>query len=325
MPKATASHLTNCLHRSGGLLHRARRVRVEASLALNVAKLSPMKPTDPQSLSGRVALITGANTGIGLVTARELAAGGAHVFIACRSVEKAQAAVDEIRKTTGNPKVELLTLDLGDFASVWQCATAFLARDLPLHLLINNAGLAGARGLTKSGFELAFGTNHLGPFLLTQLLLDRIKQSAPARIVTVASRAHTRVSGIDFDAVTRPTIGKAGLPEYGVSKLANVLFSAELARRLAGTGVTTYALHPGVVASDVWRELPQPFRALAKLFMISVEDGAATTLYCATSPDVDAQTGLYYDKCRVKAPSRVGQDMALAAELWKRSEAWVTR
>ena len=282
-----------------------------------------MKPTDSQSLSGRAALITGANTGIGLVTARELAARGAYVFIACRSVEKAQVAVDEIRKTTDNAHVEILALDLGDFASVRQCAQTFLARDLPLHLLINNAGLAGAKGLTKSGFELAFGTNHLGPFLFTQLLLDRLKQSAPARIVTVASRAHTRLSGIDFNAVQKPTIGKAGLPEYGVSKLANVLFSAELGRRLGGTGVTTYSLHPGVVASDVWRELPQPFRALAKLFMISVEEGAATTLYCSTSPDVAVQTGLYYDKCSVKEPSKVGQDLALAAELWTRSEAWV--
>ena len=282
-----------------------------------------MKANDSQSLSGRVALITGANTGIGLVTARELAARGAHVFVACRSIAKGQAAVDEIRKTTGNAQVEILALDLGDFASVRQCAQTFLARDLPLHLLINNAGLAGTKGLTKSGFELAFGTNHLGPFLFTQLLQDRIKESAPARIVTVASRAHTRVSGIDFEAVKKPTIGRAGLLEYGVSKLANVLFSAELARRLAGTGVTTYALHPGVVASDVWRELPQPFRALAKLFMISVEEGAATTLYCATSPNVGTETGLYYDKCRVKAPSKVGQDALLAAQLWKHSEAWV--
>lgn len=282
-----------------------------------------MEPKTAQTLAGRVALITGANTGIGLVTARELAARGAHVFIACRSIEKGQAAADEIRNATGNAKVEVLALDLGDFASVRHCAKIFLARDLPLHLLINNAGLAGAKGLTKSGFELAFGTNHLGPFLLTQLLLERVKLSAPARIVTVASRAHIRVSGIDFDAVTKPTKGKAGLAEYGVSKLANVLFSAELGRRLAGTGVTTYALHPGVVASDVWRELPQPFRALAKLFMISVDEGAATTLYCAISPEVSAQSGLYYDKCSVKEPSKVGHDAALAGELWTRSEAWV--
>ncbi len=282
-----------------------------------------MESNTNQTLAGRVALVTGANTGIGLVTARELAARGAHVFIACRSLKRAQRAIDEICEAAENPQVTFLELDLADLDSVRACAAAFLAYDLPLHLLINNAGLAGAKGLTKSGFELAFGTNHLGPFLFTQLLLDRIKQSAPARIVTVASRAHIRVSGIDFDAVTKPTIGKAGLPEYGVSKLANVLFSAELARRLVGTGVTTYSLHPGVVASDVWRELPQPFRALAKLFMISVEEGAATTLYCATSHEVSVQSGLYYDKCSVKEPSKVGQDMALAAELWKRSEAWV--
>jgi retinol dehydrogenase-12 len=275
------------------------------------------------SLSGRVALVTGANTGIGLVTARELASRGAHVFVACRSLERGQAAVAEIQTATGNAQVEFLALDLGDFASVRACAAAFLARDLPLHLLVNNAGLAGSAGLTKSGFELAFGTNHLGHFLLTQLLLDRLKASAPARIVTVASRAHTRVSGINFDDVCQTTKGKAALPEYGVSKLANVLFSAELGRRLAGTGVTTYALHPGVVATDVWRELPQPFRAIAKLFMISAEAGAATTIYCATSPDVASQTGLYYDKCAVKTPSKAGQDAALAAELWRRSEVWV--
>ena len=282
-----------------------------------------MNQSNTQSLVGRVALITGANTGIGLVTARELAARGAHVFIACRSLEKGQAAVDDIRKTTGNEKVELLALDLGDFDSIRSCAKTFLARDLPLHLLINNAGLAGTKGVTKSGFEMAFGTNHVGPFLLTQLLLDRIKQSAPARIVTVASRAHIRMSGIRWDDVRQPTKGKAGLPEYGASKLANVLFSAELGRRLAGTGVTTYALHPGVVATDVWREVPALIRPLIKLMMISTEEGAATTIYCATSPEVSDQTGLYYDKCQVKAASTVGQDAALAADLWRRSEEWV--
>ena len=282
-----------------------------------------MNSTDHPSLAGRVALVTGANTGIGFVTARELAARGAHVFIACRCVEKGQAAVAEIRKMIGSEKVELLTLDLGDLDSVRACAATFLARDLPLHLLINNAGLAGAKGMTKSGFELAFGTNHVGPFLLTQLLLDRIKLSAPARIVTVASRAHTRVAGINWDDLRLPTKGKAGLPEYGVSKLANVLFSAELGRRLAGTGVATYSLHPGVVASDVWREVPALIRPLIKLLMISTEEGAATTLYCATSPDVSGETGLYYDKCRVKAPSKVGQDAALAAALWQRSVEWV--
>ena len=275
------------------------------------------------SSSKRVALITGANTGIGLVTARELARQGMHVFIACRSKERAQPALDEIRALGGDVQVEFLPLDLGDLDSVRECARQFLARDLPLHLLINNAGLAGSPGLTKSGFELAFGVNHIGHFLLTQLLLQRIKASAPARIVTVSSRAHYRAKRIDWEAVRQRTHTRTAIEEYGVSKLANALFSAELGRRLAGSGVTTYALHPGVVASDVWRAVPWPLRSIIKLAMISTEQGAATTLHCATSPAAAQESGLYYDSCRVKAPSKFAQDTTLAAELWKRSEQWV--
>jgi NAD(P)-dependent dehydrogenase (short-subunit alcohol dehydrogenase family) len=274
-------------------------------------------------ISGRVALVTGANTGIGLVTARELARRGAHVFLACRSASRAQPALDAIRAASGNQKVEALALDLGDFASVRQCAYAFLARGLPLHLLVNNAGLAGSRGFTASGFELAFGVNHMGHFLLTQLLLERLKASAPARIVTVASRAHTRTDGIDWNALRQPTRTRTAIHEYAVSKLANVWFSAELGRRLAGSGVTTYALHPGVVASDVWRSVPWPFRSLIKLRMISTEEGAKTSLYCATAPQCAGESGLYYDKCRVRPASSLGQDTTLARELWQRSEAWL--
>ena len=279
------------------------------------------KPNQP--LAGRVALITGANTGIGRVTAQQLAQQGAHVFIACRSAARAQPVIDEIRAAAGQAAVEGLALDLADFTSIRACAESFLARGLPLHLLINNAGLAGARGLTASGFEMAFGVNHLGHFLLTQLLLERIRQSAPARIVTVASRAHYRSPGIDWDAVRQRTLAATGFPEYATSKLANVLFSAELGRRLGGSGVTTYSLHPGVVASDVWRAVPGPLRWLIKLRMISTEEGAQTTLHCATAPELAQQTGLYYDKCRGKTPSPVAQDRKLAAELWRRSEDWV--
>jgi len=285
--------------------------------------LAAMTNTPTPTQAGKVALITGANTGIGRVTARELAQQGAHVFIACRSVERARPVVDEIRAAAPGSQIELLSLDLGDLTSVRQCAQAFLARHLPLHLLINNAGVAGARGITPSGFELAFGTNHIGHFLLTQLLMDCMKRSAPARIVTVASQAHYRAPGINWEAVRRPTKTTTGLPEYGVSKFANVLFSAELARKLAGTGITTYALHPGVVASDVWRSVPWPLRSLIKLAMLSTEEGAATTLHCATSPEAAQQTGLYYEKCRVKEPSKLAHDSALAAELWRRSEEWV--
>ena len=274
-------------------------------------------------LSGRVALVTGANTGIGLVTARELARRGAHVFIACRSAQRARPALEAIRAVAGQPQAEALELDLGDFTSVRRCADTFLARGLPLHLLVNNAGLAGSRGLTASGFELAFGVNHMGHFLLTQLLLDRLKASAPARIVTVASRAHTRTDGIDWDALRQPTRTRTGIHEYAVSKLANVWFSAELGRQLAGTGVTTHALHPGVVASDVWRSVPWPFRSLIKLRMISTEEGALTTLYCATSPGCSKETSLYYDKCRTRPASTLGQDVTLAQELWRRSSQWL--
>lgn len=270
----------------------------------------------------RVALITGANTGIGRVTARELAKQGLHVFVACRSEQSTQALLDEVRAVAPAARIEWLALDLGDFKSIHRCAETFLSRGLPLHLLINNAGIAGARGLTKEGFELAFGVNHVGHFLLTQLLLERIKSSAPARIVSVASNAHYRATGIDWRAVREPTRSRTGVPEYGVSKLANVLFSAELGRRLKGTGVNTYSLHPGVVASDVWRAVPWPLRSLIKLFLISTEEGAVTTLYCANSESLAEETGFYYDQCRAKRVSKVAQDASLAAELWKTSEDW---
>ena len=276
-----------------------------------------------RSLEGRVALITGANTGIGEVTARELAARGAHVFVACRSRERTEPAVAKMRTAVPHAKIEILAVDLGDFASVRACAAEFLGRGLPLHLLINNAGVAPSRGnFSKSGFELGFGVNHMGHFLLTALLLDRIRESAPARIVTVASQAHRDAPGFDWEALRKPTSSPTGFPEYRVSKLANVLFSAELARRLDGSGVTTYAVHPGVVASDIWRPVPAPLRGLIKLFMITPERGARTTLHCATSAEAGRETGLYYDKSRVKAPSALGQDAALALELWRHSEEW---
>lgn len=269
----------------------------------------------------RTILITGANTGIGRATAQALAAGGATLILAGRSAAGTRAVIDEIAATTGNHRLSFLPLDLADLASVRACAEAFLAEDRPLHVLVNNAGLAGRRGLTASGFELAFGVNHVGPFLLTSLLLDRLRASAPARVVTVASDAHYGASGIDYDAARRPTRSRTGFPEYAVSKLANVLHSAELARRLAGSGVTTYALHPGVVASDIWRRVPWPIRPLMKLRMRSPEQGAQTSVYCATSPEVAADTGRYYEDCQAKPPGRAVTP-ELAAELYERTTAW---
>lgn len=275
-------------------------------------------------LNGKVYVVTGANTGIGRVATIELAKQGAHVVLACRSAEKTRPVLDEVLKTKPDAKVEHLPLDLADLSSVRAAARRFLERELPLDGLINNAGLAGQRGMTKDGFELAFGTNHLGHFLFTNLLLDKLKASAPSRIVNVASEAHYRAKTIDWTAVQKPTATVTGFDEYSVSKLANVLFTKELARRLAGTGVTSYALHPGAVATDVWRRVPVVLRGVIKLFMKSAEDGAKTTIYCATDPSLARQSGRYYDDCRERQPSPVAEDEQLAAELWSRSETWTS-
>lgn len=280
---------------------------------------------EPNRLTDKTVLITGANTGIGKTTAQALAAGGAHVILACRSEEKTRPVVDELRLKTKNDRVEFLELDLGSLASVRRAAHAFLARELPLHLLINNAGVAGQRGLTEDGFELQFGVNHLGHFELTRLLLDRLRDSGPARIVNVSSIAHRRARrGVDFERLRVSTPSFSGLPEYAVSKLANVLFTRSLARRLRGTGVTTYAVHPGVVASDAWRRIPSPLAGLMKAFMLSNEDGALTTLHCALSEEAGHETGLFYDRSAPRRPSRWALDDHLAEELWRRSEAWAS-
>jgi NAD(P)-dependent dehydrogenase (short-subunit alcohol dehydrogenase family) len=272
------------------------------------------------SLEGQVFVITGANTGIGLSTARELARRRARVILACRSRERTEPVLSAIREESKDAVIEFLELDLANLASVRRAAAQVLERERALHVLINNAGVAGQRGVTADGFELAFGVNHLGHFLFTALLLDRIRASAPSRVVTVASKAHYRATGIDWQAVRRPTRSWSGFHEYQVSKLANVLFSAELARRLEGSGVSTYSLHPGVIASDIWRRIPWPLRPVVTGFMSSVEEGANTTVYCATSSEIGGQSGLYWDECAPKRPSYRARDAGLAAELWARSE-----
>lgn len=273
-------------------------------------------------LDGKVALVTGANTGIGRVAAIELARKGARMILAGRSEERTRPVVDEIRAACGENAARFVRLDLSSLKAVDQAADEVLAIDEPLHLLINNAGLAAAKGHTEDGFELAFGVNHMGHFRLTQRLLDRVADSGGGRIVTVASDAHKRVDGIDFEAVRRPTATPTGFPEYCVSKLANVLFSAELARRCRDRDVHTYALHPGVVATDVWRQLPWPIRPLVKLFMRSEEEGASTTIHCASSSELASHTGRYYVDCREKKPGPAGRNQELAEDLWQRSEAW---
>jgi retinol dehydrogenase-12 len=295
---------------------------------------TPTPPDGPadgtaSGASGRTFLVTGGNTGIGLATATALARDGGRVFIACRDPDRGQAAVTAIKSAAGTVAadtvaVELLPLDLTSLASARDCAQEFLARDEPLHVLVNNAGVGGARGLTADGFEMHFGVNHLGHFALTMLLLDRLKASGPgSRIVNVSSEVHYNVKGIDWAALQRKPKTFTGMREYGVSKLCNVLFTQELARRLGGVSanVTTYALHPGVVASDIWRRVPQPFRALMTTRMLSTEQGAVTSVYCATSPEVASSSGLFYDKCQAVAPNPVATP-ELGELLWKHSVKW---
>ncbi|MEQ3725523.1 SDR family oxidoreductase [Alcanivorax sp.] len=275
-----------------------------------------------QDLTGKVALVTGANTGIGRVTALQLAKRGAHVFLACRSKQKAQPVVDEIRQC-GVGRGEFLHLDLGDLVSVRECAEDFLARQLPLHILVANAGLAGKKGMTASGFELSFGVCHVGHFQLVKLLKPCLLSSAPARVVVVSSKAHRHLKALDLDAVRQPTRSPGGLKEYGAAKLANLLFAKELGRRLEGTGVTVYAVHPGIVASDIWRRVPQPMRMLIRRFMVSPEEGAQTSLYCATDESLALHTGGYYERSQQVAASPLANDINLAGRLWHASENWV--
>ncbi|NVB81101.1 MAG: SDR family oxidoreductase [Kofleriaceae bacterium] len=278
-------------------------------------------------LAGKTFVITGANSGIGKITARELAKRGGHVILACRSADKTQAVIDELKQETGNDKIEFLALDLSDLDSVRRSAEQLLARNLPIHGLINNAGFArglkGPKATTKQGFEATFATNHLGHYLFTRMLLDRIKQTKGARIVNVSSKSHYSAKKIDWDALRSPTKSLGGLDEYAVSKLANVLFTKELARRLEGSGVTTYAVHPGVVATNVWRGLPAPLAWVARKFMLTPEQGAHSTINCATSPQLATETGNYYDADgSQRRPARLASDEQLAKQLWTKSAEW---
>jgi len=273
------------------------------------------------TLAGKVIAITGANIGIGRAAAFALAEQGARLRLLCRSIEKATPVAEALREKTRD--VEVIACDLASFASVRAAAADLLARDEPLHVLVNNAGVGGQRGITEDGFELHFGVNHLGHFLLTNLLLDRLRASAPARIVHVASGSHYKTRGIGWDALQQSTPSVSGFPEYKVSKLANVLFSAELARRLAGSGVTSYAVNPGRVASNIWQRVPWPIRPLLKMTMISEERGAYSTTRAAT--DLEGNGGYFDANANPRAPSEPARDEALAAELWTRSALWTHR
>jgi NAD(P)-dependent dehydrogenase (short-subunit alcohol dehydrogenase family) len=281
-------------------------------------------------MAGKVVLITGGNTGIGKEAAVGLASLGARVVITSRNEERGRAAREEILRRTGNDSLDVMALDLASFRSIRAFAGDFLDRYDRLDVLVNNAGLIlHRRTETDDGFEATLGINHLGHFLLTELLLDRLQASAPARVVVVASRAHKGARrGLDFDDLQAERSYR-WMDAYNKSKLANIYFTRELAGRLDGTGVTVNALHPGFVRSDFGRDgdlgglYGWGIKYLAQPFAISSERGARTATYLASSPEVEVVTGGYFYKCKPAAPSKVAQDDDAARRLWEESERMV--
>ncbi|KAM9236251.1 retinol dehydrogenase 13-like [Leptosomus discolor] len=281
----------------------------------------------PTDLTGKTVIVTGANSGIGKCVALDLARRNARTILACRSRELGQAAVEEIRAATGNPAVLLRLLDTSSLASVRAFAQAVLREEKRLDVLVNNAGATGLPfAVTPEGLEQTFATNYLGPFLLTNLLLDLLKASAPARIVNVSSFRHSAgiADGRYLTGQERPGGFDAA---YNSTKLMNVLFTAELARRLQGTGVTANALSPGVVSTSIMRHFGWAIRTLFTLirpFIKSVEQGAASTIYCAVAEEVAGITGKYFDSdCGLALPSPAARDAGLARKLWDESERLV--
>ncbi|XP_028856230.1 dehydrogenase/reductase SDR family member 13b.1 [Denticeps clupeoides] len=279
-------------------------------------------------LKGKTAVVTGSNAGIGKATAMDLARRGARVILACRSRERAEAAVYDIRRETGNNEVLFMQLDLASLKSVRAFAETFLKTEPRLDLLINNAGLMGP-GRTEDGFGMVFGVNHLGHFLLTCLLLERLKQAGESRVINVSALLH-ELGSVDFatlnthkDLVTGQSNWHSFMA-YCHSKLCNVLFTRELANRLEGTGVTSYSLHPGVIDTDFGRNMSPWLRMLtlpiAKLFFLNSEAGAQTTLYCALQEGIEPLSGRFFSASALREVSASGRDDALAKKLWEVSE-----
>ena len=277
-----------------------------------------MSATD---LAGRTVLITGANSGLGRASALALAARGASVILAARSLARTQPVLDEIRGAHPAAQVEFLHLDLASLPSVRDAAERVLSSGRGLDVLMNNAGVAGTAGLTQDGFEITIGTNYIGHFYLTSLLLPLLVKAPQGRVVNLASVAHERVQSLDWRWLDRRTVGaKSRFNMYAASKLLNILHARELARRLAATRVTTYAVHPGGVASNIWRSLPWILRRVLMLFLVSNEEGARTQIWCATAPELASSSGRYYYECREAPGTELSRNAALATELYDRTE-----
>ena len=274
------------------------------------------------TMRGKTCMITGANSGIGKVTALELAKMGATVIMVCRDQKRGEAAQNDIKSRSGNQSVDLFIADLSSQSSIRKFAENFSGKYRYLHVLVNNAGLImGRRTETEDGIETTFAVNHLAYFLLTYLLQDVLKASAPSRIINVSSAAHIRAS-LDFNDLQNNN-GYSGMGVYSQSKLSNIYFTYELAKRLEGTGVTANCLHPGLVATNFGNSGSILFRIAFNLlwpFMINSGKGAETTVYLASSPEVERVSGKYFVKRKEAESSRISYDETIAKRLWKVSE-----
>lgn len=284
--------------------------------------------TVENSMTGRVCLVTGGSSGIGKETALGLAHLGATVVVVSRNRERTEAAVEDIRQHSENPNVEAIIADLSSIEETRRVADEFLASGRPLHVLLNNAGvIRTSREVTVDGLEMTFALNHLSPYLLTNLLLDRIKDSAPARIITVSSLAHSRAS-LDFDDLQNERKYGA-FRVYGQSKLANVLFTYELARRLQGTAVTANCLHPGLVRTGLGGGNKGLYGRIMGLWpkltvgplALNSAGGARTSIYLATASEVAGVSGEYFAKSKVVKSSDASRDESAARRLWEASAA----
>jgi NAD(P)-dependent dehydrogenase (short-subunit alcohol dehydrogenase family) len=281
-------------------------------------------------MQGKTVVVTGGNSGIGFETAAALASMGARVLVTARNADKGRAAVATLdQRLSGDGSVQLVVFDLADLASVRQGAAEILDQAPQIDVLVNNAGLVlTERAETVDGYEATFAINHLGPFLLTNLLLERIVASTPSRVVNVASTAHNAArKGIPFDDLQSAEHYR-GMRVYGQSKLANILFTLELARRFEGSGVTANSLHPGTVRTGYGgdgdaRGLLALGIKIASPFFLSPAKGARTSVYLASSPEVEGVSGQYFVKCKPRQPRRWAQDPVAAQRLWQVSEELV--
>ncbi|MDX1637293.1 MAG: SDR family oxidoreductase [Balneolaceae bacterium] len=273
------------------------------------------------NLNNKVCLITGANSGIGKATARKLADMGAYVIMLCRNEERADAARQDIIEQTGNAGVELLIADLALQHDIRQAAENFTNRFDQLDILINNAGMIGSeRTLTAERIELTFAVNHLAPFLLTNLLMESLIAAESARVVTVSSEAHrTATSAFDLKNL-QLEVGFSPMKAYGVTKLCNIMFTRELAKRTRGTGITANALHPGMVRTNLTSEagwLMYLLFTIGKPFMKSPDSGAETPVYLATSEEVEEVTGKYFKNKKQVTPAPITRRDEITEQLWK--------